>query len=50
MHRGFFHILATAHNSAMNIGMHADFHYVFVLFGYTPRSGIARSWESICRF
>ena len=32
MHRGFFHVLATVHNGAMNIGKHADFQTVFLFY------------------
>ena len=44
-HSDCFHVLAIAKSAAMNIGVHVFFS-MKVLFGYMPRSGVARSYGS----
>ena len=46
-HLWCFHILEITDNVAMNIGVHVSFQIsVFVFFRYTPRSGVAGSYDS----
>ena len=45
-HLGCFHALAIVSSAAMNIGVHVSF-WIIILSGYTPRSGIAGSHESL---
>ena len=43
-HFSCFHVLAVVNSAAMNTGVHVSFQVrVFVLSGYMPRAGIARS-------
>ena len=41
---GCFHVLATVNSAAMNNGIHVSFS-ILVSLGYTPRSGIAGSYD-----
>ena len=44
-HLGCFHVLAIVNSAAMNNGIHVSF-LILVSSGYTPRSGIARTYDS----
>ena len=44
-HLGCFHILTVVNTAAVNIGVHM-FSKIIVLFGYMPRSKIARSYNN----
>ena len=44
-HKGCFHVLAIINSAAMNNGIHVSFS-TLVSSGYTPRSGIARTYDS----
>ena len=45
-HWGCFHILAMVNNAAMKIGVDVSFQISVFVFGYIPRSRIARSYDS----
>ena len=46
-HLGFFHVLATVFNAAMNIEVHMSFQIsVLIFFGYIPRTGVSGSYGS----
>ena len=46
-HLGCFRVLAVVNSAAMNIGVHASFQIkVFIISRYTPRSGIAGSYDN----
>ena len=46
-HLGCFHLLAVVNNAAMNIGLLVSVEFLFsVLFGHTPKSGIAESYDN----